>query len=156
MHAVLESLARLALHDAGRYAQAKRRNAGLYALAAVAGLTAYACAVVAGVLWLARHGDPVLAAGFAAVAFAALALAVLALVALLNRRDRRWMAERRASYAQALVTLTGASLGPRGLALVAAAALAGMVMERPHPPERPGERPAKPAGTPPQDRPPSG
>lgn len=146
MHAVLQSLARLALHDAGRYAQARRRNAGLYTLAAVAGLTAYACAVVAGVLWLARHSDPVIAAGFAALAFAALALLVLAVVAVLNRRERRWLAERRASYGHALVTLTGASLGPRGLALVAAAVLAGMVIERP----------SEPRDDPPQKPPPSG
>ena len=148
MRAVLESLARLMAHDAGRYMQARRRNAGLYALAAVAGLTGYACAVVAGVLWLARHSDPVIAAGFAALAFAALALLVLAVVALLNRRDRLWMAERRERYSQALITLTGASLGPRGLALVAAAALAGLLMKEPESPTDPEPPAGPPAPTP--------
>lgn len=128
MRGILESLMRLAAADAGHYARARKRNVALYVVAALAGLTAYVCLVAAGVLLLARWSDPVLAATFAAVAFAALALIVIAVVAVLNRRDRQWMSERRAVYSNAMVTLSGAALGGRGLALVAAAVMAGLVM----------------------------
>lgn len=127
MREIVESLMRLASADAGRYLRARQRNAVLYAVAGVAGLTAYVCLVAAGVLLLARWSDPVLAATFAAAAFAALALVVIAVVAVLNRRDRHWLHERRAVYSNAMRRLTGAALGPRGLALVAATVLAGMV-----------------------------
>ncbi|MCC5971308.1 MAG: hypothetical protein JJU15_15295 [Pararhodobacter sp.] len=128
MREVIQSLLRLAAADAGHYARTRQRNVALYAVAAVAGLTAYVCLVAAGVLLLARWSDPVLAATFAAAAFAALALVVLAVVAVLNRRDRQWLTERRAVYSNAMVTLSGAALGPKGLALVAAAVMAGLVM----------------------------
>lgn len=130
MREIIESLIRLARADAAHYARARQRNVALYVLAAVAGLTAYVCLVAAGVLLLARWSDPVLAATFAAAAFAALALGVIAVVAVLNRRDRQWMTERRAVYSNALVTLSGAALGPKGLALVAAALMAGMVIRK--------------------------
>lgn len=128
MREVIESLMRLAAADAGHYARTRQRNLALYVVAAVAGLTAYVCLVAAGVLLLARWSDPVLAATFAAAAFAALALVVMAVVAVLNRRDRQWMAERRAVYSNAMVTLSGTALGPKGMALVAAVVMAGMVM----------------------------
>jgi len=133
MREIIDSLIRLAAADAGRYARARQRNAALYVVAAVAGLTAYVCLVAAGVLLLARWSDPILAATFAAVAFAALALVVIAVVAVLNRRERHWLTERRAVYSNAMVTLSGTALGtrglgPKGLALVAAVMMAGMVM----------------------------
>lgn len=128
---ILESLVRLAAADAERYARARQRNVMLYALVAVAGLTAYACLVVAGVLLVARWSSPVLAATFAAATFGALALVVIAVVAVLNRRERRWRQERRAVYSNALMTMTGAALGPRGLAWVSAAMIAGMVIFKP-------------------------
>ncbi len=140
MREIIQSLMRLAAADARRYARSRQRNVALYVVAAVAGLTAYVCLVAAGVMLLARWSDPVLAATFAAAAFAALALVVIAVVAVLNRRDRQWLAERRAVYSNALVTLSGAALGPKGLALVAAAVMAGMVMGR-NPGERPGDDP---------------
>lgn len=128
MREIVDSLIRLAAGDARRYARARQRNTVLYAVAGVAGLTAYSCLVAAGVLLLARWSDPVLAATFAAMAFAALALVVLAVVAVLNRRERQWLHARRAVYSNALVTLSGAALGPKGMALVAAVVMAGMVM----------------------------
>lgn len=128
MREIIESLTRLAAADAGHYVRTRQRNLALYIVAAVAGLTAYVCLVTAGVLLLARWSDPVLAATFAAAAFAALALVVIAVVAVLNRRERQWLAERRAVYSNAMVTLSGAALGPKGLAVVAAVMMAGMVM----------------------------
>jgi len=136
MREIIESLMRLAAADTSRFVRARQRNVALYVVAAVTGLTAYVCLVAAGVLLLARWSDPVLAATFAAAAFAALALVVIAVVAVLNRRDRQWMTERRKVYSNALVTLSGAALGPKGLALVAAAMIAGMVMSK-----RPGDGP---------------
>jgi len=141
MREVIQSLMRLAAADAGHYARTRQRNLALYIVAAVAGLTAYVCLVAAGVLLLARWSDPVLAATFAAVAFAALALVVIAVVAVLNRRDRQWLAERRAVYSNAMVTLSGAALGPKGLALVAAVVMAGMVLGK-----NPGETPEADSG----------
>ncbi|MGY6535685.1 MAG: hypothetical protein ACXIVG_10105 [Pararhodobacter sp.] len=125
--AVLEGLLRLAMADAQRIGRARRRNALLYVLAGVAGLTAYACAVAAAVLWVVRHADPVLGAGVVALAFAALALTVLAVVAVLNRRERRWMHERAEFYRGAGSTLARAVLGPRLSALAAAAMMLGAV-----------------------------
>ena len=75
------------------------------------------------------------AATFAAAAFGALALVVIAVVTVLNRRERRWRQERSAVYSNAFMTLTGAALGPRGMALVAAAMMAGMVMSKPAAPD---------------------
>lgn len=141
MREILESLMRLAAADTGRYIRARQRNVALYVVAALAGLTAYVCLVAAGVLLLARWSDPVLAATFAAAAFAALALIVMAVVAVLNRRDRQWLSERRVVYSNALTTLSGAALGPKGLALVAAAVMAGMVMGK-----TPGDRPEEGPG----------
>jgi len=140
MREVIESLMRLAAADAGHYARTRQRNVMLYVVSGVAGLTAYVCLVAAGVLLLARWSDPVLAATFAAAAFAALALVVIAVVSVLNRRDREWVRSRRAFYASALVTLSRTALGPRGLALVAAAVMAGMVMSG-GPTEGPAEGP---------------
>lgn len=130
MRDIIESLIRLAVGDARRYAHARQRNAMLYAVAGVAGLTAYVCLVAAGVLLVARWSDPVMAATFAAAAFAALALIVIAVVAVLNRRERHWLHERRAVYSNAFTTLSGAALGPRGMALVSAVFMAGMVMSK--------------------------
>lgn len=132
---ILESLVRLAAADAERFARARQRNLLLYALGAVVGLTAYACLVVAGVLLVARWSSPVLAATFAAATFGALALVVIAVVTVLNRRERHWRQERRAVYSNAFMTMTGAALGPRGLAVVAAAMIVGMVVSKPSAPD---------------------
>jgi len=131
---ILESLIRLAAADAERYARSRQRNLMLYAFGAVAGLTAYASLVVAGVLLVARWSDPVMAATFAAATFGALALVVVAVIAVLNRRERHWRQERRAVYSNAFMTMAGAALGPRGLALVTAAMVAGMAMSKPRAP----------------------
>ena len=128
---VIEGLFRLAAADAARIGRARRRNAALYAFAALAGLTAYAVAVVALVLLVARHADPVLAAGVVAAAFAALALIVLAVVAVLNRQERAWREERLAFYRGAGATLARAVLGRRLSLIVAAAMLVGAVMGKP-------------------------
>lgn len=139
MHEIVETLMRLAAQDAEHYARAKQRNAMLYTVAAVIGLTAYACLVAAGVLLIARWSDPLIAATFAAAACAALALVIVAVVAVLNRRDRVWMGERRQVYTNALVTVAGQTLGPKVLALVAATMLAGMIFTHPAGPEEPGD-----------------
>ncbi len=144
--AILEGLLRLAASDARRIGRARQRNVLLYALAGVAGLTAWACAVVALVIWVARQADPVLAAGVVALGFAALALVVLAVVAVLNRRERRWMDERATFYRGAGSTLMRAVLGPRLSAVVAAAMMLGAVMGKPdggNEPPRPGTAPGK-------------
>ncbi|KPQ07351.1 MAG: Protein of unknown function (DUF1469) [Rhodobacteraceae bacterium HLUCCA12] len=138
MRQIVESLMRLAAADAARYARSRQRNTALYAVAGVAGLTAYACLVTAGVIALARRSDPVLAACAAAAAFAALALLVIAVVAVLNRRERQWLRDRRSLYSNAMVALTGEALGPRGLALVGAALIAGLVMTGPADADPPG------------------
>ncbi len=128
MQQILETLLRLAVADAERFAHAKRRNAALYLFAVAAGLTAYVCAVGALVLLVAQVSDPLIAATFVAASFGALALIVLAVVAVLNHRERVWRHERRAVYSDALTTVTRSALGPGGLALVAAAVMAGLAM----------------------------
>ena len=128
---VIEGLIRLATADAQQIARARQRNAMLYALAAILGLTAYGIAVAALVIWVARHADPVLAAGVVAAAFAALALIVLAVVAVLNRQERAWREERLAFYRGAGATVARAVLGKRFSLVVAAAMLVGAVLQTP-------------------------
>ena len=121
----------MALEDVERFRKAKTRAAVLYAVAALLGLTAYACAVTALVIWVARHADPVVAAGVAAAGFAALALVILAVVALQNRAERRHRAERADAYSATLRSaagsaLTGARVGPQALAAGVAFLVAGL------------------------------
>lgn len=131
MRALIETLLRLAAEDAARFTKARQRNMALYGLAALAGLTAYACGVVAAVLWIARHHDPVLAAGVVAVAFAALALTVLMVVALLNRRERLQWQHRRAVYTRSAGAMLGTLAGPAGQSLIVAVLLAALVRNGP-------------------------
>lgn len=142
--AILDGLLRLAMADARRVGQARRRNVLLYGFAGLAALTGYVCAVVAAVLWVSRHADPVLAALVVAASFAALALVVLAVVAVLNRNERRWIQERARFYRGAGSTLMRAVLGARLSALVAAAMLLGVALGQPAPGAPPPSDPGQP------------
>lgn len=129
--AVIEGLLRLAAADARQVARARKRNGLLYAIAGVCAVMAFVLAVAAAVIWVARHADPVLAAGVGAAILASVSLTVLAVVAVLNRRERRWMAQRADFYQGAGSTVARALLGPRLSALAAVAMMLGALMGRP-------------------------
>jgi hypothetical protein len=133
MHPLLQQIRTMAAEDVARYRNARMRSLAIYAIAAVLGLTAYACGVVALVIWLARQGDPVAAAGVTAAGFAALALVALLVLALLNRAERRQRAGRAAAYSAMLGSLAGSTMmgvlaRPQALAAGAAVLIAGLAM----------------------------
>jgi membrane protein YdbS with pleckstrin-like domain len=133
MLAQFERLKVMAAEDFDRYKKEKVRAVALYAVAAVLGLTAYACAVTALVVWLARGGDPVMAAAAAAAGFAVLALILIGIVALMKRAEEKRRAKRAEVYAATMrsaagTIMLGMAMRPRTLAAGVAVLVAGVAL----------------------------